>query len=371
MKDSMSGILSAYDMKGAIARNRLAVAPMTRVSASADGLPTAAMARYYARFARGGFGLVITEGLYTDQAWSQGYPCQPGMASDVQAGAWASAIAQLHQQGALAFAQLMHAGALSQANPFRSGTVAPSPLRPQGTQMAFYHGSGAYAEPAGMTDAQIAQVIDGFAAAARRAVQAAGFDGIEIHAANGYLLDQFLCAHTNLRADQWGGDVQGRLRLTLEVLRAVRRAVGEAVPVGVRISQGKVNDFTYKWPGGEADAKAIFGALAQAGADYIHVTEFEAWQAAFDGGRDSLLALARRHAPGVTIIANGNLHDAGRAAGALEQGADMIAVGRGALANPDLPQRWRDGQAPRPFDGALLSPIAHIKDSELAFGLPA
>lgn len=368
MNQNMQRILSTFDMKGAKIRNRLALAPMTRVSASADGSSTAAMAKYYARFARGGFGLVMTEGLYTDHAWSQGYTGQPGMADDSQARSWTATNDELHRHGALAFAQLMHAGALSQANPLYPGTIAPSPVRPQGKQMAFYHGDGPYALPAEMTAEQIALAITSFAAAAGRAVRIAGFDGIEIHAANGYLLDQFLGAHTNLRGDRWGGDVHGRLRLTLEILTMVKREVGSTVPVGVRISQGKVNDFTHKWPGGTADAEAIFGALAKAGADFIHVTEFEAWQPAFDGDQDSLIALARRHAPGVAILANGNLHDAARAREALAQGADMVAVGRGALANPDLPQRWRDGVAQHPFDGALLSPIAHIKESELAFG---
>lgn len=161
--------------------------------------------------------------------------------------------------------------------------------------------------------------------------------------------------------------MHGRVALLVEVLKAVKAAVGTQVPVGIRISQGKVNDFTSKWPGREADAQAIFGALAAAGADYIHVTEFEAWQPAFEGGTDSLLALARRYAPGMTIIANGGLHTAERATAALADGADIVAPGRGALANPDMPQVFAAQAEPRPFDGAILGPIADIKDSELAF----
>ena len=367
MTDFRSAILSRHDMKGLAFRNRLAVAPMTRVTATAEGVPTAAMRDYYIRFARGGFGLVITEGLYTDKAYSQGYRNQPGIADDEQARAWAGITAEIHAGGALAFAQLMHAGALSQGNPFRSHTAGPSAVQPAGEQMGFYHGEGRYPTPVQMSEQDIAEAIDGFVQSALRAVRLGGFDGVEIHGANGYLLDQFLTAHTNLRDDAWGGDVQGRVRLLVEVLRAVKAALGAEVPVGIRISQGKVNDFKAKWPGGERDAAVIFGALAAAGADFIHVTEFEAWKPAFEGGSDTLIALARRHAPNVTIIANGSLHSIERSAEALELGADIVTLGRGALANPDMPKLFEKGIAPREFDGAILGPIANIKNSELAF----
>lgn len=366
MHKTFASILSNNDIRGAATSNRLAVAPMTRVTATAHGLPTPAMRDYYARFAAGGFGLVITEGLYTDQAWSQGYRNQPGMADDAQARGWREITQRMEQGGALMFAQLMHAGALSQGNRFRSDTVGPSAVTPAGKQMTFYYGTGGYATPAAMTSVQIAEVIDGFVQSATRAVRTGGFHGIEIHGANGYLLDQFLGSHTNLRTDEWGGDIHARMRLIVAVVTAVKAAVGGAVPVGVRISQGKVNDFTSKWPGAEADAEAIFGAVARAGADFIHVTEFEAWQPAFAGGAHSLIALARRHAPGVTIIANGSLHSIARAGEALAAGADIVAVGRAALANPDLPRRWRSGADTRAFDSAILGPIADIKDSELA-----
>ena len=111
---------------------------------------------------------------------------------------------------------------------------------------------------------------------------------------------------------------------------------------------------------------AIFGALARAGADFIHVTEFEAWQPAFADGGASLVALARKYAPGVTIIANGGLHDVQRAGEVHAAGADVVALGRGALANPDMPGLLQRGLAPRAFDSAILGPIADIKESELA-----
>jgi 2,4-dienoyl-CoA reductase-like NADH-dependent reductase (Old Yellow Enzyme family) len=365
MKQPLASILSRYDIKGRSIRNRLAVAPMTRVTATAKGVPTPTMREYYSRFGKGGFGLVITEGLYTDKAFSQGYLYQPGIADDDQARAWAEITQELHAHDTVVFAQIMHAGALSQGNPFRTHTIAPSAVQPAGKQMTVYYGEGSYAKPVQMTEQDIANVIDGFVQSAIRAVRIAGFDGIEIHGANGYLLDQFLSAHTNQRDDRWGGDVHGRVKLLVEVVRAVKGAVGHEVPVGIRISQGKVNDFSSKWPGGEADAAAIFGALAEAGSDFIHVTEFEAWRPAFDGG-DSLLALARHYAPRVPLIANGSLHSVERAAEAIVLGADLVALGRGALANPDMPKLLETGVAPRSFDSTILGPIANIKESELA-----
>ncbi|MDR7003142.1 2,4-dienoyl-CoA reductase-like NADH-dependent reductase (Old Yellow Enzyme family) [Paraburkholderia strydomiana] len=264
------------------------------------------------------------------------------------------------------FAQLMHAGALSQGNVYRNHTVGPSAVRPKGEQMTFYWGEGLYPEPKQMTDAEIDEAIQGFADAARRAVNIAGFNGVEIHGANGYLLDQFLTAGTNRRTDRWGGDTKARTQLLVDVVNAVRHNVGDVVPVGIRISQGKVNDFGSKWSGGEADAEVIFGALADAGIDFLHVTEHEAWQPAFEGTHDSLVTLARRYAPNVTITANGGLHTAERIENALAAGADLVTVGRGALANPDLPKLLAKQREPRTFDSSILQPIASIKPEELA-----
>ena len=256
-----------------------------------------------------------------------------------QALAWQKVTGAVHAAGGKMAAQLMHAGALSQANRFRDQTVGPSAVQPKGKQMAFYRGDGVYPVPRAMSEAEIAEAIDGFARAAKLAVEVAGFDGIEIHGANGYLLDQFFTDYANRREDAWGGAIGQRLRLSLEVARAVRAAVGDAVPVGMRISQGKVNDYTHKWAEGADGAATVFGLLAGAGLDYIHVTEFEAWRPAFGDTGPSLVSLARRHAPELTIIANGGLHDPLRAAQVLGDGADLIALGRGALANPAWPLR--------------------------------
>ena len=361
-----SPLFAPIVINGHTVKNRLSVAPMTRITATEAGRATETMTRYYERFARGGFGTVITEGIYTDQAFSQGYAHQPGMTDEAQANAWKPVVSGIKAHGAFAIAQMMHAGAISQGNRFRNGTVGPSAIQPKGKQMTFYHGKDRYALPTAMTEAQLAEAINGFAESAERAIEVSGFDAIEIHGANGYLLDQFLTDYANNREDCWGGATENRVRMILETFKAVRARVGDKVPVGVRISQGKVNDYHHKWAEAERDAEVIFGSLAEAGADFIHVTEFEAWNPAFPPGGPSLMHLAKRYAPKAAIFANGSLHNIERAVAALDDGADIITIARGALANPDLPRRLSDRRALNDFDPTILGPIANIKDTELA-----
>jgi 2,4-dienoyl-CoA reductase-like NADH-dependent reductase (Old Yellow Enzyme family) len=342
--------------------NRLVVAPMTRVSATADGVPTDQMSRYYEAFAAGGFGLIVTEGTYTDRAHAQGYLHQPGLTDAAQAAGWRRVVDRVHGAGGRIVLQLMHAGALSQGNRFRTDTIGPSAIRPKGQQMAFYRGSGPYRVPRAATADDIRLAVEGFADTARRAREC-GFDGVEVHGANGYLLDQFLTDYANGRDDAYGGDTGGRFRLTAEVVEAVRRSVGTDYPVGVRVSQAKVNDFEHKWAGGEADAEVVFRSLAAAGADYVHTTEFRAWQPAFGDG-PSLAALAKAHS-GLPVIANGSLHEDRRAAEAVAGGgADFAALGRGALAVADWPDRLRRGAELPTFDPAILQPIADLDNAE-------
>ncbi|WP_336777015.1 NADH:flavin oxidoreductase [Pantoea sp. USHLN256] len=348
-----------------VLKNRIMVAPMTRISASVDGVPGERMRHYYQRFVRGGFGAIITEGMYIDEAWSQTYAFQAGLVNARQSAGWRAITDQVHQRGGKIIAQLMHAGAISQGNIYRSNTLAPSALAPRGEQLSFYHGHGAYPLPDAIDEAQIQQVIDSFAQAAARAIGEAGFDGIEIHAANGYLLDQFFTDYTNQRSDRWGGNIAQRLSLTLAVIAAVRQRVGNDATLGVRISQGKVNDFHHKWREGEAGARQVFALLAEAGVDYLHLTEYDALQPAFADSAYSLVQLARQAAPNLTIVANGSLGDASRAAQALEQGADYVSIGKSALANPDWPMRIRDGAELREFDKNLLAPSADVKNCEL------
>jgi len=151
--------------------------------------------------------------------------------------------------------------------------------------------------------------------------------------------------------------------LMVEVVEAVRRAVGPDFVVGVRVSQGKVNDKAYKWPGGAADAATIFGTLGRLAIDYLHTTEFEAWRPAFAEG-PSLAALARARVS-VPVLANGSLQEGARAVGMLAAGeADFVSLGRGALTHADWPRRVREGEAMDEFDPSLLAPIADLGNAQ-------
>ncbi|GAA2793391.1 NADH:flavin oxidoreductase [Saccharopolyspora taberi] len=348
---SVHPALNPVRLAGTTIANRAVVAPMSRVSTGGDGVATAEMADYYAEFARGGFGLVITEGTYTDSAHSQAYPDQPGIVTAEQVAAWRRVTDAVHACGSPIVLQLMHAGALSQT---LDRTIAPSAVAPKGQKMPAYGGRGPFPLPAAATAAQLRELVDGFAASAVRA-RDAGFDGVELHGANGYLLDQFLTTYTNHRDDEYGGDVTGRTRLPVEVLRAVRAATGPGFTVGIRLSQTKVNDLAYRWSG-VAEASGILRAFGEA--DYLHLaSEGRDWleTAVLDGGV-TVTALARQ-VTGRPVIANGGMHDPARAESVLTGGhADLVALARGALANPDWPRRLAEHRPPAEFDPATLKP---------------
>ena len=345
--------------------NRIGLSPMTRISATETGQATDEMAKYYAKFARGGFGLLITEGIYPDDAHSQGYDNQPGLATDEQADAWRTVTDAVHREGAPILAQLMHAGPLVQGNRFTDTSIAPSAVPPKGEPLEAYGGSDEFETPRAMTREDMRAVIDGFVDAARRAADA-GFDGVEIHGANGYLLDAFLTEYTNDRDDEYGGSSENRVRFPAEVGEAVREATPEEFVVGIRISQSKVNDPNYRWSG-EEEAETVFGTLSEAGVDYLHVTEAAITTPAFDSESGPTLSeLAARYGD-VPVIANGGLTDPELARDVIETGgADLVTLATGALANPDWPQRVTEDRPLDAFDPEeTLQPDATINGFEI------
>lgn len=346
-------ILDEFTIKGHRLRNRAVVAPMSRVSTKGNGAPTMDMARYYAEYASGGFGLVITEGTYTDRYFSQGYANQPGIVTDEQVAGWQQVTESVHKAGGLIILQLMHAGALSQ---YLEITAGPSTVKPMGRKMKDYGGDGPYPLPLELTQTDVIELTSGFARSARRAASA-GFDGVEIHGANGYLIDQFLTDYTNRRTDRYGGSTCNRVRLAVEITKAVRQSVDDNFIVGIRLSQGKVNDFDYTWPGGAGDAEIIFPQVAMAGVDYIH---FASEGRGFDHGcvltDDTSLPRLARELTGLPVIANGGLHDPEEAYRILQDGhGDLAALGSGALANPDWPDLLAREAPIRAFDPMMLS----------------
>jgi 2,4-dienoyl-CoA reductase-like NADH-dependent reductase (Old Yellow Enzyme family) len=346
-------------------KNRIALAPMTRISATEDGCATETMRHYYGKFARGGFGLIISEGVYPDESHSQGYLFQPGMANLKQLNTWTKVVKEVQAAGAKMICQLMHAGAVSQGNIYTDTNIGPSSVLPKGEMMSFYRGEGPFPVPKEMDLRDIEQVKAGFIQAAVYA-EAAGFDGVEIHGANGYLLDQFLTDYTNRRTDAYGGSTANRVRLIVEIIQGIRSATDSSrFAVGIRISQLKGNDGTYKWQNGEEDAKIIFGKIGEAGPDYIHVTEPDALKPAFAEG-PTLVCLAKKYG-NVPVIANGNLQDP-KAAEAIVacKDADIASIGKGALANQDWPVKWARDLPLNDFHAQKhLMPLAYIRDHEI------
>jgi 2,4-dienoyl-CoA reductase-like NADH-dependent reductase (Old Yellow Enzyme family) len=295
--------------------------------------------------------------------FGRAYARQPGLVTNAQVAAWRRVTDAVHGSGGVILAQIMHAGALSQC---LEQTLAPSAIAPLGRKMPEYGGSGSFPIPRAMQRDDINRVVETFARAAGLAL-ASGFDGIEIHGANGYLIDQFLTDYTNHRTDEYGGDARARTRFACDVLRAVRDEIGARPTVGIRLSQTKVNNFTYRWPGGEADGAVIFAAVRAAGASYIHIAgEGRDWRdsAELVGSERALTELAR----GVTnipVIANGGLHDPELAESLVRNGqTDLVSLARTAIANPDWPGRLRTGQDLRSFETNMIHPQATLENTD-------
>ena len=362
---SKSPLLESIKIGSVEVANRAIVAPMSRVSTAGDGVPTESMAEYYREFADGGFGLVIAEGTYTDTLYAQAYPGQPAIVTDEQVHAWGKVVEGVHRAGTPIVLQLMHAGPLVQVNTHRDGCIGPSAVQPVGRMLRGYGGNqGSYMVPREMNDDDIEDALAGIATSARRAEEA-GFDGVEIHAANGYLLDQFMTRYSNFRQDQYGGSPENRARLAAEAVRRAKEGTGPDFIVGIRISQAKVNDMTYRWQD-VAEATALMQTISAADPSYVHVaSEGVSWEeTSFLTPSVTTTGLAREVC-GVPVIANGGLGDPRTAARLLDEGhADLISLGEAALANPDWPKRVANGSQLRPFDSGMLSPEVTVENTQ-------
>ena len=342
--------------------NRLVVAPMTRESATEEGIPTQEMADYYAAFARGGFGMIITEGIYTDNLYSQSDKHQPGLVTGEQRSGWANVVNQVHNHDSLIVAQLMHAGALSD---FLDSTVAPSSVQPVGLRASEDGTNRPFPVPKEMTLQDMLFLKEGFVNAAILA-RKAGFDGVEIHAANGYLFDQFVTEHTNERTDEYGGKVPGRLKFLMDVYHAIEEVSLPDFIVGIRLSESKVNDLSYRWPGGSETATEIFETLKQIKPAYFHIAaEGGNWarECLYTDGLSST-GLAKT-LTGIPVIANGGMHDTKLSESLLNTDqADLISIGRAAIASPDWPNLVREGKDTIPFFKELIRPSLTLKHTK-------
>jgi N-ethylmaleimide reductase len=319
------------------APNRILMAPMTRTRAADDGVPTRLMAEYYAQ--RASSGLIITEGTFPS-ARGQAYPNQPGLHTDAQQAGWARVAEAVHAAGGRIVLQLMHSGRISHPDILDGQRpVAPSAIRPSGT-VHTAAGKKVLGVPHELSVREINCVIADFVTSARRA-RAAGADGVEIHAANGYLLSQFLSYDANYRRDAYGGSAHDRARLPSEVIHAVADAIGPD-RLGLHISPGNPeNDIEEP----DLEAHLILAKNArELGLAYLHARV---------PPERPIYSWLRRRWPDRLLLNQGFESTTTReeAVDAVTTGtADAVTIGRAYLANPDLVRRWTYGaelNAPR------------------------
>lgn len=323
--------LGAIDLK-----NRIVMPPLTRSRADAEGVPSPLAAQYYAERAAGA-GLVIAEATQISFA-AQGYCRTPGAHTREQMAAWSRVVEAVHDAGGRIVLQIWHCGRVTTRLNRVEGTeaVAPSAVQAPGLMYTDQQGMQPHDVPRALEVAEIAAIVQDFADTAARAVDT-GFDGVEVHSANGYLLHQFLSTNVNLRTDQYGGAIENRLRMPLEVIKAVCERIG-ADRTGVRISPGHTFNGLV-----ESDMAALYAkyihALDAFGLAYLHVMRPFANQAETDP-----VTMARPLFSGPVIACGGYTGETGAALIA-SGGADAVAFGKDFIANPDLPARLHSGAA--------------------------
>ena len=317
--------------------NRIVMAPLTRNRASHDNdAPNDLHVEYYEQ--RAGAGLIVTEATQISRQ-GQGYIYTPGIYSGAQVEGWTKVVKAVHAAGGKIVLQAWHVGRVSHTSlqPDGGKPVAPSAIRADKVQTYIESGMVDVSEPRALETKEIPGIVADYRAAFEN-VKRAGFDGVEVHAANGYLLDEFMKSETNLRTDSYGGSVENRCRLTLEVVDAAIAVLGKG-RVGIRLSPAPVQGAR------DADPQATFGhlvaELGRRGIAYIHVIE-----GVTQTNRDPVVDWgALREAFGGVYIAN-NLYDRDMAIEAVTAGrVDAVCFGRAFIANPDLPERLRSGAA--------------------------
>jgi 2,4-dienoyl-CoA reductase-like NADH-dependent reductase (Old Yellow Enzyme family) len=358
--------------------NRIVMAPMTR-ELSPDGVPTPEVAAYYARRAGNGVGLIITEGAAIGHPASERRTAVPRIHGADALTGWADVVDAVHAAGGRIAAQLMHVGLdpllwgmtaeeVASAVPADFELVSPSGVDPSRPA------EGAVGRV--MSDTDIADVIDAYARAAADA-RRTGFDAVELHAAHGYLIDQFLWSVTNRRTDHYGGSLTARARFGAEVVRACRRAVGEDFPIILRFSQWKVGHYTARLADSPDELAQLLGPLADAGVDVFHCSTRRFWQPEFEGAPLNLAGWTKKVTgrPAITVGSVGledsdfltylegkgaGIGDVDAVADRLARGEfDLVAVGRALIADPAWPAKVRAGRSAQlvPFDARMLTTL--------------
>lgn len=346
-----AALFTPFRLRGLELPNRIVMAPMTR-QFSPGRIPGEDVAAYYRRRAEGGTGLIVTEGVTLGDPASAPGDTVPTLVGEAAVAGWRRVVDEVHAAGGKILPQLWHVGALRKAD--ESGhpeveTISPSgllfPGKPRGRAL---------------TEQDIADTIGDYARAAVNAV-AAGFDGIEVHGAHGYLIDQFFWPGTNVREDRWGGDVAGRTRFACEVVRAIRAAVGVDYPIVLRWSQWKQQDFSARLADTPEALEAFLAPLTAAGVDCFHCSTRRYWEPEFEGSELNLAGWTKKLTglPTITVGSIGldtdfistygsddtagtrGIEDLVRRVEAEE--FDLVAVGRALVANPDWAHRVHAG----------------------------
>lgn len=340
--DDSTDLFSAVRLGRLRLRNRLIMAPVTRMRADPDGVPGELVAEYYAQ--RASLGMIVSEGIFPSQR-SKGYLGQPGLETLAQLAGWARVTEAVHERGGVIVAQLMHSGRVTHpAITGASRSLGPSAIAvdarahtPTGIQP--------YPVPAAMTPAELAATTAEFVTAAENAI-AVGFDGVEMHGANGYLLHQFLSPRSNARTDAWGGSPQNRIRYVVEATSAVAEAVG-ADRVGIRLSpEHGLLDVVEDDPDDVAlTYRLLLDALSRHGLAYLSLLHRDP--------AGDLVRRLRRAFAGPLVLNSGfdtaTVRD--EAVALVADGhTDAVAVGRAAIANPDLAERWAANLPENPAD---------------------
>ncbi|MFF4472125.1 alkene reductase [Streptomyces sp. NPDC001599] len=335
----MTSLFDSYRLGGLTLPNRMVMAPMSRVRAAEGGLATPSMAMYYAQ--RATAGLIVSEGVQPNEV-GQSNPGTPGLHTDEQVAAWRPVTAAVHANGGRIFAQIMHGGRVSHPDTTGLLPVGPSAVPAVG-EVFTPTGPQPVPTPRALETAEVPEQARSYAEAARRAVDA-GFDGVELHGANGYLISQFLSSNANLRTDRYGGPVAHRIRFAVEAVSATVEAVG-ADRTGIRLSPAG----TF-WGVEETEVLDLYTELltelSRLGIAYVHIEAT---------AEEDLLVALRRVWPG-TLVMNPVLPMGPKQTGRDEAdhwlglGADLISFGRGFIANPDLVERLRTGLPVAPVD---------------------
>jgi 2,4-dienoyl-CoA reductase-like NADH-dependent reductase (Old Yellow Enzyme family) len=334
--------------------NRVVMAPMTRYF-SPGGVPTADVAAYYRRRAAGGAGLLFSEGTGIARPWALYDHAVPQFHGERALSGWRGVIDAVHAAGGRMGPQLWHVGAMTDADrvcEWPGKLESPSGLERAGKSVGVT-----------MTERDIADTIDAFARAAADAKRL-GFDCLEIHGAHSYLIDQFFWAATNQRTDRYGGaSLAQRARFAAEVVRAVRRSIGEDFVISLRVSQWKQQDYSVRMALTPAEMEAWLTPLADAGVDLFHCSQRRFWEPEFDGSDLNFAGWAKkltgRHT--ITVGSVGDADTIGRLLERLDRSEfDLVAVGRALLSDPDWAEKIRTGRAAelRAFTPELLGALA-------------